>query len=73
LAEEFDRELDSWEGFLSGLRKPDSILFKEMLEGTRQYKNASKLKDGIPTETLLMILLLERQKMINQLLEKYSK
>ena len=68
----FDKEIENWEGYCSALREPDRTLFKEMLEGTRQFKDAVNLKDELPTETLLMALLLQQQKMINELMEKYT-
>ena len=68
----FDKEIESWEGFHSGLRRPDYDLFKQMLENTNVYREAIKRKEKIPTEALLMALILEQQKMITSLLEKYQ-
>jgi len=40
-------------------------VFKEMLEGTMQFKDEVNLKDVVDTETLPMALLLQHQKLIN--------
>lgn len=69
----FEKEIESWNGFLSGLRKPDYDLFKKMLEGTREYKDVIKSKDGAPTEVLLMVLVLQQQKIIHELFERHMK
>lgn len=68
----YEEEIESWEGFRSALRKPDYDLFKQMLSEVKEYKDIIKPKENMPTEALLMVLILKQQKIINSLLEKYQ-
>ena len=68
-----EEEIESWESFRSGLRNEDYVLFKQMLEEAKEYKDVIKAKENMSTETLLMALILKQQKIINSLLEKYQK
>jgi hypothetical protein len=68
-----EEEIESWENFRSGLRNEDYVLFKQMLEEAKEYKDVIKSKENMSTETLLMALILKQQKIINSLLEKYQK
>ncbi len=68
----FEEEIESWEKFRSGLRRPDYYLFKQMLEEAMEYKDAAKSKENMSAEALLMALILKQQKMINSLLEEYQ-
>ena len=66
------REIDSWKGFESALRKEeDRKLFVKMLNGCYKYSTAINAKDEpFPTEALLMALILSQQKLIDLLIDK---
>jgi hypothetical protein len=65
------KEIESWKGFADSLRAEDNILFAKMLNDIYKYVAAINAK-GRPfsTEPLLMALLLEQQKMIEQLIDQ---
>jgi hypothetical protein len=63
------KEIESWKGFEYALREENRILFHEMLNECRKYDDAAIAKgDNYPTESLFMVLILQQQKMINQLI-----
>lgn len=65
------KEIESWKGFEYALREENRILFHEMLDECRKYGDAAIAKsDNYSTESLFMALLLQQQKMINQLINK---
>jgi hypothetical protein len=65
------KEIGSWKGFEYALREENRILFHEMLNECRKYDDAAIAKgDNYSTESLFMALILQQQKMINQLIKK---
>ena len=65
------KEIESWKTFEYALREENRILFQEMLNECRKYHDAAIAKgDNYSTESLFMALILEQQKMINQLIKK---
>jgi hypothetical protein len=63
------KEIESWKGFEYALREENRILFHEMLDECRKYGDAAIAKgDNYSTESLFMALVLQQQKMINQLI-----
>jgi hypothetical protein len=63
------KEIESWKGFEYALREENRILFHEMLNECRNYGDAAIAKgDNYSTESLFMVLILQQQKMINQLI-----
>ena len=68
------KEIESWKGFGYALREENRILFHEMLNECRKYDDAAIAKsDNYSTESLFMALILQQQKMINQLINKLSR
>jgi hypothetical protein len=62
------REAESWKSsFAYALRAEYRELFFEMLKVYEDYAEAIKSKGELPTELLLMALILEQQKMIKRL------
>ena len=67
------KEIESWKGFEYALREENRILFHEMLNECRKYGDAAIAKgDNYSTESLFLALLLQQQKMINQLIAHAS-
>jgi len=62
--------LKEWEMFGQTLRKPDSDYFKEFLDGIKKYENGIESQEHRHTEALFMALVLQNQKIINELIEK---
>jgi hypothetical protein len=62
--------------FEYALREENALLFKKMLsecEDNEDYINASSSKDEFfSAESLFMVLILQQQKMINELIAKVS-
>ena len=70
------KEIESWSKFEYALREEDSILFKKMLSKCQkeEYGKAFNVKGKYDsTESLLMALIFQQQKMISQLIDKLSK
>jgi hypothetical protein len=62
------REIESWKSsFAYALRAEDREIFFEMLKVYEDYAEAIKSKGELPTESLLIALILEQQKMIKRL------
>jgi hypothetical protein len=67
------KEFESWKGFEYALREENRMLFHEMLNECRKYGDAAIAKgDNYSTESLFLALLLQQQKMINQLIAHAS-
>jgi hypothetical protein len=65
------KEIESWKGFEYALREENRILFHEMLNERMNFGDAAIAKgDNYSTESLFMLLILQQQKMINQLIKK---
>jgi hypothetical protein len=63
------KEIESWKGFEYALREENRIMFHEMLNECRKYGDATIAKgDNYSTESLFMVLILQQQRMINQLI-----
>jgi hypothetical protein len=73
------KEIQSWDSFKHALRKENAILFDQMLkecqekEGEVQFANAVDSKgEYFAAESLFMILILQQQRMINQIINKVN-
>jgi hypothetical protein len=67
------KEIEAWKGFEYALRKPNSSLFKQMLNEcleNEEYAEALKSKGSqFSAESLFMALIFQQQKMISGLIE----
>ena len=70
------KEIEAWKGFEYALRKPNSSLFKQMLNEcleNEEYTEAFKSKGSqFSAESLFMALIFQQQKMISGLIESLS-
>ena len=67
------KEIESWGRFEYALREENRVLFHEMLNRCRksEYVLCVKAKgENFSAEALFLILILEQQKMINELIAK---
>ena len=65
------REIESWKGFADGLRAEDRKVFCKMLERCYSHIRAINAKgDALPTESVLMSLILSQQKIIDFLVKR---
>jgi hypothetical protein len=65
------KEVEAWKGFEYALRKPNSSLFKQMLNEcleNEEYVEAFK-RAPYSAESLFMALIFQQQKMISKLIE----
>ena len=70
------KEIESWEGFAYALRKENRTLFEEMLDRCKktEYVDCAAAKgESFSTEALVLVLIFEQQKMINELIRKLGK
>jgi hypothetical protein len=70
------QEIESWAGFGYALRKENRSLFEEMLDRCKKKEYvdcAAANGENFSTETLLLVLIFEEQKMINELIRKLGK
>ena len=59
------REIEKWNNYSSVLRKPNRILFNEMLQASYKYSVAINAKGKeFSTESLLISLIFDQQKML---------
>jgi hypothetical protein len=70
-------EIKSWEHFEYALREENRLLFGKMLSECREknedyVKVASSKDEYFSAESLFMVLILQQQKMINELIAKVS-
>jgi hypothetical protein len=69
-------EIKSWTDFEYALRKENRLLFNKMLSECREnedYTKAASSKDEyFSAESLFMVLILQQQKMINELIAKVT-
>jgi hypothetical protein len=67
------KEVEAWKGFEYALRKPNSSLFKQMLNEcieNEEYADAFNAKGSqYSAESLFMALILQQQKIISKLIE----
>ncbi|MGB8640656.1 MAG: hypothetical protein WCD28_00090 [Nitrososphaeraceae archaeon] len=69
-----ENEIESWNSFGSILRNENRIIFRQMLEDIKAYSETAKAKGkNFSFESMCMGLILQQQKMINELLCKLSK
>jgi hypothetical protein len=70
------KEIESWKDFRYALREEDALLFDKMLSECRHNKDcirtASFKGEGYSAESLFMLLVLQQQKMINELINQVS-
>jgi hypothetical protein len=76
------KEIQSWDKFKYALREENATLFDQMLkecleedkEGRQvQFANAMNARgENFAAESLFMVLILQQQRMINQLISKLS-
>jgi hypothetical protein len=70
------KEIEAWKGFEYTLRKPNSSLFKHMLNEcleNEEYAEAFKSKGSqFSAESLFMALIFQQQKMISGLIESLT-
>lgn len=68
-----ENEIESWHSFGSILRNENRIGFCQMLEDIKTYSETAKAKGkNFSFESMCMGLILQQQKMINELLCKLS-
>ena len=68
-----ENEIESWHSFGSILRNENRIIFYQMLEDIKAYSETAKAKGkNFSFESMCMGLILQQQKMINELLCKLS-
>jgi hypothetical protein len=66
-------EMKSWERFECALREEDRFVFSKMLSECKENAKAASSKDEyLSAESLFMVLILEQQKMINELITRIS-
>ena len=69
-------EIESWEHFEYALREENRLLFSKMLSECKQnedYMKAASSKDEfLSAESLFIVLILQQQKMINELITRVS-
>jgi hypothetical protein len=69
------KEIKSWSNFEYALREENRLLFSKMLSECRQnedYKAAGSKDEYFSAESLFMVLILQQQKMINELIAKIN-
>ncbi|MGA6990879.1 MAG: hypothetical protein WBX81_10715 [Nitrososphaeraceae archaeon] len=68
-----ENEIESWHSFGSILRNENRIIFYQMLGDIKAYSETAKAKgNNFSFESMCMGLILQQQKMINELLCKLS-
>jgi hypothetical protein len=68
-----ENEIESWDSFGSILRDENRIIFRQMLEDIKAYSETAKAKGkNFSFESMCMGLILQQQKMINELFCKLS-
>lgn len=61
-----EREIENWEGFASELTETDKELFNQMLRSAYKYSPSIEARgENYSTQSLLMSLLFEQYKIIN--------
>jgi len=70
------KEIESWKDFEYALREEDALLFDKMLSACRQNRDyiraVSSKGEYYSAESFFMVLILQQQKMINELIAKLS-
>ncbi len=71
-----DHEIESWSNMEYALRQEYSVVFSKMLSEAKQYYKAFENMSGASaasTETLLMSIILQNQKMIDKLIKDLAR
>ena len=67
------KEIESWSSYEYTLRKEDSEYFHKILYECHKYSEAINIRGGLlPTEPMIMALLLNQHKMIKNLLSIFE-
>ena len=70
------KEIESWKDFRYALREENALLFNKMLSECSHNKDyiaaVSSKGENYSAESLFMLLILQQQKMINELIAKVS-
>jgi hypothetical protein len=70
------KEIESWKDFRYALREENALLFNKLLSERGQNKDyiraAISKGENFSAESLFMLLVLQQQKMINELIAKLS-
>jgi hypothetical protein len=70
------KEIESWKDFRYALREENALLFNEMLSECGQNKDYLRAviskSENYSAESLFMLLILQQQKMINDLIAKVT-
>jgi hypothetical protein len=70
------KEVDSWSNFKYALREDNRLLFNKMLseckENEELVRAANSKDEFFSAESLFMVLILQQQKMINELMLRYQ-
>lgn len=65
------REIEAWKGFADGLRAGDRKMFCQMLNQCYRHIEAINAKgEALPTEAVLMSLILSQQQIIEFLMKR---
>lgn len=68
-----ENEIESWNSFGSILRNENRIIFRQMLEDIKAYSETAKAKGkNFSFESMCMGLILQQQKMINELFASFQ-
>jgi hypothetical protein len=71
------KEIESWKDFRYALREESALLFDKMLSECGQDKDSIRAViskgENYSYESLFILLILQQQKMINELIDKLSK
>jgi hypothetical protein len=68
-----ENEIESWNSFERILRNENRIIFHHMLDGVKIYSESAKAKgENFSFESVCMALIIQQQKMINELLSMLS-
>jgi hypothetical protein len=68
-----ENEIKSWSSFGEILRNENRIILHQMLEDIKVYSESAKAKgENFSFESMCMALIIQQQKMINQLLKNLS-
>ena len=66
-----DHEMQRWNGFARALRQDDRIVFEQLIDICKNYASAaSNATRPVLFEAMAMTILLDQQKIINQLQKK---
>ena len=66
-----DHEMQRWNGFARALRQDDRIVFEQLMDICKNYASAaSNATRPVLFEAMAMTILLDQQKIINQLQKK---